>query len=501
MSIAKLEDGSRIFFWKITNLSFCGRKPSECLESPRFRAVTDSSSWKLKLFSTTTVFEFNRCDLCRIGTSDSKELLLSSNLSIVCADGTLAFFQAKLNRTLSVNSNLSFESIYDGKIVSENKEYFMPNGELTLRCCVTEIQPVVITTINTHIAIERFVKPWNIYDFSKCILGFRMSLPMTVCILGNRKFWIAFYLKGNDLGSSYMEVNIFNISYNSVVFDCKISALNIEGSARHSKQIKHHFEKDVNNPPNLLNNVFKMPLMYRRDLIGNKDTYLINDVLALQCEFIVSTGNPESSSSEIQTVYAKVEKDKPINSLGNDMQLLFNGQKYCDVTFKLADGKCIKVIKAILSARSAVFNAMFENNMSEKSSGVVEVSDVDYDTLRRLLFFIYTDTLEDIYDHATAVKLYIAADKYQILSLKDQCSKYLATKIPSESICDVMYLASKYGDQNLKNAILKIGKHPINVVNSCRWDNWWKRFSFTDTQSVNSMSKSKVTETSNKKSS
>ncbi|GIY79265.1 hypothetical protein CEXT_711741 [Caerostris extrusa] len=51
----------------------------------------------------------------------------------------------------------------------------------------------------------------------------------------------------------------------------------------------------------------------------------------------------------------------------------------------------------------------------------VEIPDVDADTMRRMLQYVYTDTLEEL-KWESASMLYAAADKYELLALKDHCS-------------------------------------------------------------------------------
>ncbi|GBM66609.1 hypothetical protein AVEN_109018-1 [Araneus ventricosus] len=74
-------------------------------------------------------------------------------------------------------------------------------------------------------------------------------------------------------------------------------------------------------------------------------------------------------------------------------------------------------IAAILSALSPVFEAMFRSNMKEVIEKCVHLDDVDAETVKHMLMFLYSDTLEDL-EWKDAMKLYVAADKYQILSLR-----------------------------------------------------------------------------------
>ena len=76
------------------------------------------------------------------------------------------------------------------------------------------------------------------------------------------------------------------------------------------------------------------------------------------------------------------------------------------------------VHKAILSARSKVFQAMFEHKMLETERSRVEIEDIDNDIMLEILRFIYTDRTQNIEKLADA--LLPAADKYCLERLKVQ---------------------------------------------------------------------------------
>ncbi|GFQ88353.1 hypothetical protein TNCT_113831 [Trichonephila clavata] len=187
MSTVNYGNGSRIFVWKIKN--FCSIFGDvEELESPDFYTETDESRWILRLlpsFKVGKVFEYYRCDLRKVNSKNTEEIMVSSNLSIICADGTLAFFQEKVREPLSKNNRVSFQLSFDEKILFERKEYFIPNDVLTFRCCVTEINPVVISTIRSDVNIKNILRLWKIDNFSKRNLEMMEKFSLT---RGDRSF-------------------------------------------------------------------------------------------------------------------------------------------------------------------------------------------------------------------------------------------------------------------------------------------------------------------------
>jgi len=88
-----------------------------------------------------------------------------------------------------------------------------------------------------------------------------------------------------------------------------------------------------------------------------------------------------------------------------------------DVEFLIA-GESMYAHRFLLSARSSVFAAMFASGMEETRTGLVRIDDVDPDSFRHFLQFLYTGTLVPNGDKA---KIFAAADKYQVETLMDLC--------------------------------------------------------------------------------
>lgn len=65
------------------------------------------------------------------------------------------------------------------------------------------------------------------------------------------------------------------------------------------------------------------------------------------------------------------------------------------------------------SARSPVFQAMFEHEMEERKHNRVDITDVDHEVLREMLRFIYTGKASNL--EKMADDLLAAADKVRYL--------------------------------------------------------------------------------------
>ncbi|GFS45248.1 TD and POZ domain-containing protein 3 [Nephila pilipes] len=86
-----------------------------------------------------------------------------------------------------------------------------------------------------------------------------------------------------------------------------------------------------------------------------------------------------------------------------------------------------------------------------------------------MLHYVYTDTIEGLH-WETALKLYRAADKYEILSLKDKCCCFLKDNVRSNNVCEMLLLADLHQDKVLKRTAQDyVLEHTADVMKSREW--------------------------------
>ena len=94
----------------------------------------------------------------------------------------------------------------------------------------------------------------------------------------------------------------------------------------------------------------------------------------------------------------------------SDLSCLLDTNPFSDVTIFVQESQ-FQAHKSILSARSPVFAAMFQNETKENQNNAVDIPDVDGETFGALLRFIYTGHVDNLQE--VAEELFVAADKYQ----------------------------------------------------------------------------------------
>jgi len=116
----------------------------------------------------------------------------------------------------------------------------------------------------------------------------------------------------------------------------------------------------------------------------------------------------------------------------------------------------LRVHSIILGARSAVFKQMFSSGMREKTTGKVEITDVEPAVLKSLCEFAYTGKVSETAwcTEESIAALLAAACKYDMPSLGRVCEIRAEGKLALENAADWLILASQHNAESLKSSCL-----------------------------------------------
>merc|ERR1719273_528567 len=105
----------------------------------------------------------------------------------------------------------------------------------------------------------------------------------------------------------------------------------------------------------------------------------------------------------------------------------------------------------ILVTASEVFKKTFTVEMEEKKSKEAYYEDIDVNTLKLLVTFMYTD---EIPDDKITLELVAAADRFEVLRLKEICERKLSQNLGMENIADVFHIANLHSLEYLSQNVL-----------------------------------------------
>lgn len=133
---------------------------------------------------------------------------------------------------------------------------------------------------------------------------------------------------------------------------------------------------------------------------------------------------------------------------------------HTDITINASDGS-IGAHRAVLAARSPVFQSMFAHDLKEKELSTINICDMSIEACQAFLNYIYGNIQhEEFLVHRLA--LLQAADKYDIVDLKEACHESLLEDIDTKNVLERLQSASLYQLPKLKIScmqyLVKFGK-------------------------------------------
>lgn len=151
---------------------------------------------------------------------------------------------------------------------------------------------------------------------------------------------------------------------------------------------------------------------------------------------------------------------------------MFISQRNTDVTFNVKD-KTFSSLKTILEARSPVFAAMFQNDMSEKKTGEINITDCDPDAFEIFLLFLYSGTVD--FSKCNVCELYKITDKYDVSELKLMCADFMGENLSAENFGEALILGHDFDEEKLMSHVQNFFDENFEqIVSSDSWKTLFK---------------------------
>ncbi|GFQ72256.1 TD and POZ domain-containing protein 1 [Trichonephila clavata] len=452
MCTSEYKNCEYVFNWEIENFSFCWQKKCEEFYSPVFSAESiENTSWRLHLtpkredgYVSYYLYRLSKetgppeieiyCDLIFLNANKSV-LREECNFKSICPKGTLFGFH---------------------EFIAKN-DLILPHDTLTVRCKLRSCEKttnVVEQFARTVIRVDQKSVDWNISEFRKIKPDEKKSISIKLTSAEDL-LSLDLFLSVGEYTEKIVLVSISS-SLKSIKFvTVKLLLKDTEGNTVECGQ-KEFYSSEVKN--------FKfIPLTFvRNKLLRKTDLYLKDDQLSLCCvcsftkgiayhgvERIICGNFP--NRDENTTILSDIVTEEKNTGCVKDVKSLYNDLALSDMTL-CTETKSYPAHIAILCARSPVFKAMFSSDMKESIRRKVDILDLNDDTVQRMLLYMYTDTLENL-QWESALSLYKAADKYNIVSLRNQCVSFIESHLSPINVCEALELADRHQDEDFKSIL------------------------------------------------
>ncbi|CAL1292755.1 unnamed protein product [Larinioides sclopetarius] len=466
-----------IYIWDIENASDV--QFSECIRSSIFSTdseVMEKTKWHLTMDPGK---EFLTFFIRRVEDDGPDTIEIDYEISLLSADG-YPLAKTKERKRFRKSSIFALRRLVStDEVFNEKKDEFLSKDTLRIQCRIWrtnfDILKGDLEYVRTRRNIYRISFIWAIKNFSTLRQNEKRIHIINPTSKKVPQIILTFYLQ-EKLGKEDVFIQIRKDSESSCnLIHGKMNLLDVDGRVYHFIETQKYVSLDEDS--NWLSSV----TYPKHKLVANKEHLLPNDILTFRCEFEIDT---EPLCCQIETYTDFITSDLEYIAAGLP-EIQFNNipgasrfQTFLADCFKQgtlsdvclrAGSESFPVHKLILSVSSPVFKAIFTKNMQEKSAGFVDISDVDPDTLRLLLSYIYTNTVPML-QWERAAQLLTAADKYELLDLREQCSAVLISNLSVNNCCSILRIADIHNDHNLRTVVHGFMiKHNTEIFKSDMW--------------------------------
>lgn len=187
--------------------------------------------------------------------------------------------------------------------------------------------------------------------------------------------------------------------------------------------------------------------------------WLVEDTLTAKCTMTIA-------ASGVEQIAPSPATGSSPSDLGPQLGALLESGKYSDIVIRIGSEE-IHAHRAILAARSPVFDAMWSSPMREGAESEVRISDVDPAALRRLLRYLYAGALDtDLQDDEETIALLTVAHMYEVPGLVQTCAAWLSANLTVELVAERLMLADLVGIEGLRQECLNFITRSLSQVSA-----------------------------------
>ncbi|XP_015908467.1 speckle-type POZ protein [Parasteatoda tepidariorum] len=479
-----LESYQFVYTWNIKNFSSISLKSGEFMYSPWTLAESlNRTKWRFRFYPKGLRSREFPCFLLRAEEDDGPTVIqVSGDIGLVDTNGVFRVAEDRFrSRPMERGDNEGTNKFMSLERLFSERELLLANDTLTIQCRLkakNSKKSIVTRCIAvSEIIVDKCLFQWNIRKFDSCHINDRRRVYVPLSL----KFEIEFYLSGRTEEDGFVTMVMRKSDKKPLFLKCSVTLLDRVGLPTEAikTSVEHTFTNEVT-----------LNLMPKSKLLQDRKLYENDGMLTFQIELSISDGTTESCITELYQVPRdkEIEQDATPADLKKDLRHLYLERKFTDVQLSVGDG-IFPAHRNVLSARSPVFQAMFEQDMCESKNGVVHITDIDSNTLDRLLMFIYSDTLDDL-ECESAFQLYSAAEKYFVEKLKVECEKLLIRKLSSERVLEILLFADLHNAENLKSKAEEcVVKNATRIIATEEWEEFVNVNPSLASKIVNNLSK------------
>ncbi|GFY66466.1 hypothetical protein TNIN_111681 [Trichonephila inaurata madagascariensis] len=458
-------ENEHVIDWKVERFSFCPQTTGEKFSTGQFTSQKlGNTAWQVHLYPRGTEdANYISCFLERKddGNVGPRDISVKVEFSLVTSEGLLCKETVKSEEyCFSKGTTFGFKHFMKRDDVFGNQAIYLLKDMLTLRCrmrkCAPQIRQSYVkvrTIVDAHIPV--ILIPLKMFDKGPRKVIFPVStkaekdiLLLTVWVEKDKVLEDPKQSKGkkaDNTSDSTVHIDFTKKRPISPLYvSCHVKVVNNENDLPLEHSAMHMYgesPKETWNFPRFLK-TSNLP----EDMVQSNS-------LILQFNINVCDENFQTYLEDLTpATFTNIWNHR---TLKYDFIKLLKSGLYSDAKLKIRD-EFFPVHRSILGIRSPVFKKLFEEHASVEGTSdgkhqefVLELTDVDGDTLKRMLDYFYSDEL-DVEDCASCLSLYASAHRYDFPPLKLECFDFLSVHMSVKEAFTALPLAKELDDRDLK---------------------------------------------------
>ncbi|CAB5188827.1 uncharacterized protein OCT59_000867 [Rhizophagus irregularis] len=152
-------------------------------------------------------------------------------------------------------------------------------------------------------------------------------------------------------------------------------------------------------------------------------------------------------------------------SLEQDLKLLVNNPKYSDIEILCEDEKKLYGCRAILAARSEVFDKLLYNGMKESYENQISFPTINSFVMEIVLEYTYTGSIkEESITNNNLIEAFCAAEYFHLSDLQDFIMKIIKNKLETDYSPELLSKAAELMPLTEDNAFLNLLVEAVAII-------------------------------------
>ncbi|CAG8578421.1 927_t:CDS:2, partial [Scutellospora calospora] len=187
----------------------------------------------------------------------------------------------------------------------------------------------------------------------------------------------------------------------------------------------------------------------RRNICGIKDIFNETNTTTTPTELVITAHifyDDQMVTQSSQPFLTSFE-----NYFGNDL--------YNDIEFEFDCGRKIRAGRLVLASRSEYFEKLFGGEWQESTASSILLKNTKFESFHAVLYYLYTDRLEEDLSLEILKNLYLEADMRRIEKLQQMVVKRLSEILNITNMDEILTYSLEIENEFLKKTVLQFLKN------------------------------------------